>query len=245
MYLIIDIGNTRVKTALFDGGKMIDFIRFQPNEFTARINEIAQKYTIDKVLISSVGKLSKKDKKLVNELFTCITLDQKTSLPFINKYASPKTLGVDRLALAAAAVTQFPKKNVLVIDAGTCITYDFVSSKKTYQGGAIAPGIGIRYRSLHDYTSNLPLLEKQIPDYFIGDTTAASIHSGIVNGICREIDGVISQYADTYNKLTVVLTGGDAEFLSSQLKNSIFVRPFFLIEGLHTILKYNNNDKKA
>lgn len=245
MYLIVDIGNTRVKTAIFDGDTMIEFIRFKSVEFTQIITEIAKKYTIEKAILSAVGRLSIKEKRLVNKLFNCTTLDHNTLLPFKNKYATPKTLGVDRLALAAAAVTQYPKQNVLVLDSGTCITYDFITSEKVYLGGAIAPGVGTRYKSLHDFTSNLPLLEKQIPVHFIGDTTAASIHSGVVNGICREIEGVISQYKDTHEKLTVVLTGGDAEFLSGQLKNSIFVRPFFLLEGLYTILKYNNNDKKA
>lgn len=245
MYLIIDIGNTRIKTALFEAEKMIELMRFRHDEFSLNIKNIAKKYPIKKAIISSVGKLSRPDNKLVNKLFNCITLDYTTSLPFDNKYASPKTLGVDRLALSAAAVIQYPKKNVLVIDAGTCITYDFVTSENKYLGGAIAPGVRIRYNSLHDYTSNLPLLEKQIPANFIGDTTDASIHSGVVNGICREIDGVISQYSENAEELTVVLTGGDAEFLSGQLKNSIFVRPFFLLKGLYTILKYNNNDKES
>lgn len=245
MYLIVDIGNTHVKTAIFDGDTMIDFIRFKSVEFAQIVTEIAQKFTIEKAILSAVGKLSIKEKRLINKLFSCITLDQDTLLPFHNKYATPNTLGVDRIALAAGAVNKFPKRNVLVIDAGTCITYDFVTSNKVYLGGAIAPGVVSRYRSLQDYTSNLPLLDKQIPESFIGNTTATSIHSGVVNGMCREIDGVISQYSEVYEKLTVVLTGGDAKFLSGQLKNSIFVRPFFLIEGLHTILKYNNNDKKT
>ena len=146
---------------------------------------------------------------------------------------------MDRIALAVAAVAYFPTKNILVIDAGTCVTYDFVTEKAHYLGGAIAPGVASRYKSLHDYTANLPLLEKQVPKNFIGDSTSASIHSGVINGMSREIDGVIAQYKETYKKLTVVLTGGDAEFLAGQLKSSIFVRPFFLIEGLFTILKIN------
>ncbi len=245
MYLIIDIGNTRIKAAVFNADEIIDLIHFYTYDFGVIIEEIIEKYPIEKAIISSVGKLSKSDSKLLNSLVNCISLTHETSVPFTNNYASPITLGVDRLALSAAAATQFSKKNVLVIDAGTCITYDFLTSENNYLGGAISPGIGIRYRSLHDYTSNLPQLAKQTPANFIGNTTDSSIHSGIVNGVCREIDGVISQYSNTYKKLTVVLTGGDAEFLSGQLKNSIFVRPFFLLEGLYTILKFNNNDKKA
>lgn len=239
MYLIIDIGNTQVKTAVFKDELMVDIEKFTIAKLPNKIGEINDTYTIKKALISSVGKLSKSNKKILYKLFNCIELNQKTHLPFINKYATPKTLGVDRIALASAAAVQFPKANVLIIDAGTCITYDFLSQDKKYLGGAIAPGVQSRYKALHNYTENLPLLEKQLPDNFIGDSTTNSIHSGVVNGICREIDGVITQYKDTYEKLTVVLTGGDAKFLSSQLKSSIFARPFFLLEGLYTILKLN------
>ncbi len=245
MYLIIDIGNTRVKAASFKADKLINVIHFRLDNFQVIIQDIAANHYIEKAIISSVGRLSKKDSKLLHHLFDCMSLNNETSIPFTNKYATPKTLGVDRLALTAAAATQFSNQNVLIIDAGTCITYDIITADNQYLGGAISPGVKIRYRSLKDYTSNLPLLEKQIPMEFVGNTTNSSIHSGVVNGVCRELDGVISQYAEAYKKLTVVLTGGDAEFLSGQLKNSIFVRPFFLLEGLYTILKYNNNDKKA
>ena len=239
MYLIIDIGNTRVKTALFKEDKIINLIRFHMDEFPTMITNISKKHSIKYALVSSVGKLSKENLTLLNKLFNCKELNYKTSIPFNNKYESPKTLGDDRIALAAAAVTHFPKKNVLVIDAGTCVTYDFVDKQKNYLGGAIAPGVQSRYKALHDYTANLPLLDKSIPKTFVGNSTDESIHSGVVNGICREIDGVIEQYKESYQKLTVVLTGGDAKFLSSQLKSSIFVRSFFLLEGLYTILKYN------
>ena len=239
MHLIIDIGNTSVKTALFKKGKLIHLKRIQLEKLFFVVSEISKRQTIKYALISSVGNLTNKNRQELETLFTCIELTHKSKLPFYNKYGTPKTLGVDRLALVSAAVSQFPNTNVLVIDAGTCVTYDFVTHNKDYFGGAISPGVKSRYKSLHDYTENLPLLEKQIPENLIGDSTTNSIHSGVVNGICREIDGVISQYLEIHKKLTVVLTGGDAEFLSSQLKNSIFVRPFFLVEGLYTILKYN------
>jgi len=239
MYLIIDIGNTRAKTALFKEDKIVDLKHFQLKEFSQVISEISRKYSIDKAIISSVGKLSKSNRSLLDKLFSCIELTYQSKLPFHNNYASKNTLGVDRIALASAAVTEFPKDNVLIIDAGTCITFDFVKASREYLGGAIAPGLTSRYRSLHDYTENLPLLAKQLPTHFIGDTTDASIHSGVVNGIVQEIDGIINQYKEAHQKLTVVLTGGDAEFLSGLLKSSIFARPFFLIEGLYTILKLN------
>ncbi|HIP47892.1 MAG TPA: type III pantothenate kinase [Lutibacter sp.] len=239
MNLIIDIGNTRVKTALFNGDEILEVDSFTIKKFGKKIKAIHANYSIKKALISSVGNLSKTNKKLLASLFDYLELDQNTKVPFINKYATPQTLGVDRIALAAAASCLFPKRSVLIIDVGTCITYDFINANNEYLGGAIAPGVLSRYKSLHDYTENLPLLNLKEPQNFIGDTTEESLHSGVVNGICREIDGVISQYKESFGKLTVVLTGGDAKFLSSQLKSSIFVEPFFLVKGLNTILKNN------
>jgi len=151
-------------------------------------------------------------------------------------------LGVDRIALVANAVEKFYKKNVLIIDAGTCITYDFVNDSQEYLGGAISLGIEMRYKALNNYTSKLPLLEKNIPENFIGKTTDENIHSGVNNGVLNEINGVIEQYERENSVLTIVLTGGDTYFLAKQLKSSIFANPNFVLEGLNTILIYNNKE---
>ncbi len=242
MILVVDIGNTLIKIGLFEKDSLKIHASFHHNEFEHEINYIAGEYNIKQALLSSVGKLSIYNKDLIFNLFKCIILSYDLKLPFQNLYATPQTLGADRIALAAGATSLFPSQNVLVIDAGTCITYDFINKKSEYLGGAIAPGVNSRYRALHDYTANLPLLEKQYPETFIGNTTSDSIHSGVVNGIAREMDGIIEQYLNEFEKLTVVLTGGDAEFLAKQLKSSIFVKPFFLLEGLFIISKLNIND---
>ena len=156
-------------------------------------------------------------------------------------YETPETLGVDRIALVSGAVKKFPNKNILIIDAGTCITFDFVNDKTVYFGGAISPGIEMRYKSLHAFTSKLPILEKNYPQNFIGKNTIESINSGIVNGVTQEIKGVINQYKKKYTDLTVVLTGGDINFLAKQLKSSIFAHQNFLLEGLNEILIFNKN----
>ncbi len=130
----------------------------------------------------------------------------------------------------------------MIIDAGTCITYDFVNKNKEYLGGAISLGIEMRYKALHKYTSKLPLLEKNIPSNFIGKTTDENIHSGVNNGVLNEINGVIEQYERENPFLTIVLTGGDTYFLAKQLKSSIFANPNFVLEGLNTILIYNNKE---
>lgn len=244
MHLVIDIGNTLIKIGLFEKDNLHIHATFSHLEFEHEMLFLKKNYNISNVILSSVGKLSVEQLEKVLTLFECHILSFQSQLPFINKYQTPQTLGVDRIALAASAVEKFPNTNVLVIDAGTCITYDFVSETREYLGGAIAPGIQSRYKALHDYTAKLPLLEKEIPENFIGNNTNTSIHSGVVNGTAREIDGIIDQYSTYYEKLTVVLTGGDAEFLAKQLKNSIFVRPFFLLEGLYIISKLNINDKK-
>ena len=169
-----------------------------------------------------------------------IVLDSSTKVPFKNLYSSPTTLGIDRIALAAAAVSLYPQKNTLIIDAGTCITYDFVNLKSEYLGGAISPGIDIRYQSLHHYTSKLPKLIKSEAHNLIGTSTSEAIHSGVINGVIHEIEGVIRQYELDFHDLTIVLTGGDTKFLFKQLKNSIFANQNFLLHGLNKILTFNN-----
>ena len=196
---------------------------------------------VEKAIISSVGKLKKSDVNYIKKYFKVIILDASTKVPFQNLYKSSETLGVDRIALVSASVQKYDKQNVLIIDAGTCITYDFINSENKYFGGAISPGIRIRYQSLNDLTANLPLLETKIPQNLTGNSTAQSIHSGIINGILFEIEGTISKYDKKYKDLTVILTGGDADFLSKQLKSSIFANSIFLLEGLNYILEFNTN----
>ncbi len=239
MNLIIDIGNTQIKTAVFNKKKLLEKSVFSKKDLFNNLSNISKKYFIDQSILSSVGKLNKKEMDFIIELFNPLVLNHSTKLPFINNYATPKTLGVDRIALVAAAVEIFPSKNVLIIDAGSCITFDFVNQNKEYDGGAISPGIEMRYKAIHTFTANLPELSRsdKVPD--IGNTTKNAIHIGVENGIIQEIDGVINQYKAKYSKLTIVLTGGDVIFLAKNIKSTIFANPNFLLEGLNSILKYN------
>lgn len=241
MNLIVDVGNTFVKFAVFNNDELIHKVSFKIEDFKKYYKNLRKEFSdIESAIISSVGRLSKKQREIIEEDLNVLELNHKTKLPFENKYKTPKTLGVDRIALASASVQQFPDRNVLIIDAGTCITYDFVTKKNSYLGGAISPGIRIRYQALHNLTANLPLLEKNQPKTIIGNTTESSIHSGVIIGAIKEIDGVIDQYRSKYQDLTVILTGGDANFLSNQLKNSIFANSNFLLEGLNFILEFNS-----
>lgn len=240
MNLIIDVGNTRIKAAVFENDTLIEVFVFDSNVLIEKVGFLIKKYPIDKGIISSVKNISKNELDQLNKFFSFLVLDSSTKVPFKNLYKTPQTLGVDRIALVANAVEKFYKKNVLIIDAGTCITYDFVNASKEYLGGAISLGIEMRYKALNNYTSKLPMLEKRIPDNFTGKTTDENIHSGINNGALNEINGVIEQYENENPFLTVVLTGGDTYFLAKQLKSSIFANPNFVLEGLNTILIYNN-----
>jgi len=147
------------------------------------------------------------------------------------------------MVLAAGATLTHPNQNRLIIDAGTCITYDFVNSEDQYLGGAISPGIKIRYKSLNNYTSKLPLLSLSEEFDIIGNSTKSAIHSGVINGVLFEIEGFISQYSLKNQDLTIILTGGDAEFLAKRLKSTIFANSNFLLESLNILSIYlNEND---
>ncbi|GAA4977949.1 type III pantothenate kinase [Algibacter aquimarinus] len=242
MNLIIDVGNSLVKLAVFKNDKIKHKETVEIDLVLEHIFLLKKKYKlIDKLIISSVGKFKEKDLSIIEESFNSLILNSKTKLPFDNLYKTPKTLGVDRIALVSASVNEFPENNVLIIDAGTCITFDFITDENKYLGGAISPGLRMRYRALNNLTANLPLLDTEIPDDITGNSTEQSIHSGVVNGTLKEIDGVIKEYEQKYSDLTVILTGGDAKFLSKQLKSSIFANSNFLLEGLNYILQFNSN----
>ncbi|MBW1295470.1 type III pantothenate kinase [Aquimarina litoralis] len=242
MNLVVDVGNTSIKIGVFDKDVIIHKETLELENFKKCILKLHQNYpSLDRAVLSSVGNIKEEEIETLKETFETTILDHTLKMPFQNLYATPTTLGVDRLALVAAAVYKFPKKDTLIIDAGTCITYDFKNNEEHYLGGAIAPGIKLRYNSLHNYTSKLPLLHVEEPKNHIGDSTNQSIHSGVVNGILYEIDGAINEYCNTYPDLTVILTGGDAHFLSKRLKNSIFATSNFLLEGLNYILAFNNS----
>lgn len=242
MNLIVDVGNSYVKFAVFQQGKLIHKFVSELKDFNKTYKIVRDDFSnIEKVIVSSVGKLVASQIEIIKKQDNVLVLDSNVKLPFKNLYKTPKTLGVDRIALVSASVNHFPNTNVLIIDAGTCITYDFITSENQYFGGAISPGIRLRYQSLHNLTANLPLLDSEIPKRLIGTSTSEAIHSGVINGVLKEIDGIIEEYQKKYSDLTVILTGGDAKFLSNQLKNSIFANSNFLLEGLNFILEFNTD----
>ncbi len=244
MKLIIDAGNTVVKIAVFEGGSLVLKKSSAYDFFYEDLKKILFQYPkINKAIASLVSELNKEQLiRLCSEKeVALLILSSTTKVPFLNLYATPSTLGVDRIALMAAAVNKFELQNCLVIDAGSCITYDFINSKKEYHGGTISLGLQMRYTSLHEFTAQLPLLLPKRVNSFVGNTTENAIHAGVCFALETEINGVIQYFSNKYSDLTVILTGGDAEFLSKRFKNGIFVLPNFLIEGLNHILDYNTN----
>ena len=244
MLLTIDVGNSRIKVAVFEHNKQLDFFIFEANEALKNFENIFEKYpNLQKIILSSVGKLEKEVVDFIQNRFPTEIIDHKSKFPFTNLYATPETLGIDRMVLAAGATLIYPNQNKLIIDAGTCITYDFVNAENQYLGGAISPGIKIRYKSLNNYTSKLPLLTLSEDFEIIGNSTKSAIHSGVINGVIFEIEGFISQYSLKNQDLTIILTGGDAEFLAKRLKSTIFANSNFLLESLNILSIYlNEND---
>lgn len=242
MNLIIDIGNTATKLAVFQSDKIIEVRSVATIDILAEVEKLRHSFPeLQKGLLSTVRTIDKLELETLQKLLPITILESSMQMPFKNSYETPLTLGVDRLALMAAALEQYPKSNVLVIDSGTCITYDFMDSDQNYLGGAISPGIEMRYKSLETFTSNLPLLQKKTPKNQTGNSTEASIHSGVIYGVLYEIESTIKAYQNKYPDLTVILTGGDADFLCKQFKISIFANSNFLLEGLNFLLEFNSN----
>jgi type III pantothenate kinase len=240
MILTIDVGNTNVKVAVFKQFNIIDTFVFQKNNFQNNFQIIFKKHpNHNRAVLSSVSMLDEKDSEWLKNQIEVVEITADFVFPFKNKYTTPNTLGIDRRVLASGAVLHYPNQNVLIIDAGTCVTYDFITNKNEYLGGAISPGLRLRYQALNDYTAKLPLLENNSPDNFIGNSTHESIHSGVINGLCFEIEGFISEFSVKKEQFTIILTGGDAIFLANRLKSTIFADENFLLKSLHQLYTYS------
>jgi len=239
MLLAIDVGNTRIKGAVFEHNTLLEQFVFGRETFEINLNNILKLYPkCDHLVVASVGNIEKEAFLSFADRIKIHYISQSSVFPFKNLYETPSTLGIDRMVLASGAVLQFPDQNRLVIDAGTCVTYDFIDAADNYLGGAISPGIRLRYESLHNYTARLPLLQRAQAENFIGNSTAQSIHSGIIEGVVHEIDGFIGQYGERYSNFIIILTGGDSEFLAKRLKNTIFANSNFLLESLNQTFQY-------
>ncbi len=243
MKLIIDFGNTFVKIAVFYANQLIKQYKFE-HLGVDDLRKITDEYPqIHSAIISSVVNYPNEIKSYLEDKYFFFELDSSTPLPIKNNYKSPKTLGKDRIAAVVAANHLYPNKNVLVIDAGSCITFDFINEHLEYLGGSITAGLKMRLRSMHEFTDKLPLVEVKNIDYLIGSTTEESILSGVYNGLISEIDGIIGAYQNIYENLTVILSGGDHIYFDKRLKNNIFALPNIVMIGLNIILEFNEIKK--
>lgn len=239
--LCIDWGNSRVKIALFGpGDQLVENHLYNEQEASQALQNIIEQRQPQAAIFCSVSNDTAPVVAMLREKVQYfVQLDSNTNLPIMNAYHTPETLGADRLALVVGAYMQFPSKNNLVISLGTCITYNFVHSNKAFRGGAISPGLHMRFQAMHAFTGKLPEVKPEGDLLLMGYDTDTAMRSGVINGMTYEIDGMIDAYAAQYPDFNAVLTGGDAALFGSKIKNKIFADPNLLLKGLNLILKHN------
>jgi type III pantothenate kinase len=237
--LCLDFGNTNLKAAIFQGDKLIDRFYFKENEAYSNIKKLIQLYSPGKSIFASVINHEEGIVELLKSSTNYLQLNAQTKLPYLNAYGSPETLGHDRIALVAGLCRQFPNQNSLAISIGTCITYNFLAKNNAFRGGSISPGVDLRLRAMSEFTDKLPSISREGHLSILGYDTETSMRSGAINGVAAEIDGMIERYESQYGTINAVLTGGDAPFFESRLKNKIFADTNFLFKGLYAILEHN------
>ena len=241
MNLAIDIGNTLAKLAVIDDGQVVDFQKTEKidSAFVEKILE--ENPEIEAAIIVSTGEYETAwEQMLEKRMKRFIRFGAETPIPIENGYATPQTLGLDRLAAAVAANALYPNSNVLIVDFGTAITVDFVSAEGRFLGVNISPGAATRFRALHHFTKRLPLCELDEDSVrLLGNSTQTAIESGVVNGIVYEIEGYIRDLQQRYNNLRIIFTGGESDFFAKRLKNTIFATYDLVAYGLNRILEYN------
>lgn len=237
MNLSIDFGNTRTKLALFKEDELKHKFVIEKLSISD-LNAILTNHSVKKIIYSSVVQLETVLADYLQQ-HQALVLTTTTALPFENQYRTPATLGKDRLAAVAAATHLFPQQNTLVIDAGTCITYDWLIEGTTYIGGNIAPGLQMRLKAMHHFTNALPLVDNHWEEKYIGDSTKSAMQNGALLGTLLEMRGIIEWSSSKWKEINVILTGGDTDFFANHLKKRIFASPDLVLIGLNKILDYN------
>jgi len=239
MNLCIDQGNSSTKVGVFNQTELVETFVFEKIE-KADVLALIDRFSIDRCIISSVTSNNEVFIDLLETHFVdFIELSHKTAIPIENRYATPETLGKDRLAVVIGASFLKQNTDILVVDAGTAITYDFIDAQNIYHGGNIAPGLNLRLRALHEFTHKLPLVEIKRESPLLGNSTDSAILSGAIYGIVFEIDGYINILKIKYPQLSVFLTGGSTFYFDTKLKNAIFAERNLVLIGLNRILQYN------
>ena len=237
--ICLDLGNTRMKAAVFEDGLLIGSHVLE-NDGLSQITTLLDQYKPERSILSSVIHHSKEIEDLLLEKTKFHLLTHQTKLNFSIPVGKPEQMGADRLALAAAAVHFYPGKNNLVVGLGSCITFNFINKFNQFLGGSISPGMEMRFRSLHEDTALLPLVTKEWNFPLVGYDTKTNILSGVILGMAKEIEGIVHEFGKKYSNFNVVLTGGDCTYFARLLKNQIFADPELLYKGLYAISETNN-----
>ena len=237
--LCFDFGNTRLKVAVFKDNKMQEAIVLK-DDSEATLHELLAIHKPEHSILSSVIKHNPQTENILASQSTFHKLSASTKINFTTPVGKPETIGADRLALVAAAVHFYPKKNNLIIGLGSCITYNFVNQYHQFLGGGISPGMDMRFKAMHDFTALLSLEKETWNIPLIGYDTRTNLQSGVLNGMAAEIEGIIHKYEEKYSNFNVVLTGGNSSYFAGQLKTRIFADHNFLFKGLYALSQLNN-----
>jgi len=236
MNIVIDAGNTLTKIGIFENDTLKRKQVFNRDE---GLDKFLQETPTENILVSSVTPGAPQLLAWSTASGKRLILGAKLPLPIVNDYGTPETLGVDRLAAACGAQFLFPRRDCLVIDAGTCINYEFINKEGHYLGGAISPGVQMRFEAMHHHTARLPLAPVVKSPQLVGRSTIECLQSGVMNGVLEEMKGTISRYSAQYPGVRVILCGGDAHFFENDINPSIFVAPDLVLIGLNSILLHN------
>jgi len=237
--LCIDIGNSATKCGLFRGEKLLTSYSFIGSPESGGFYPFLDRHRPDKVILCSVKPVERNFKKYLKENHRLIEMSHKLKLPLKIKYETPNTLGRDRLAAVCGAVRLYPRTDLLVIGIGTCITYDFVRKKAEYEGGLISPGLDMRLKAMHNYTAQLPRVEKSTNVKLVGFNTITALQAGGLWGIEAEINGMIEIFMSKHPEINVILAGGGAEYYKKRIKKPIFAHPNLVLMGLNNLLILN------
>jgi type III pantothenate kinase len=237
--LVADMGNTRWKAAVFEDGALLSGKVVFAEDNLGPVLTLMETWQPTHSILGSVAGDSDALGALLQQHTSFVSLSSQLIFPFINEYATPQTLGMDRVAGVAGAQALFPAQNCLVIDVGTCVTFDFITASNRYLGGAIAPGLQMRLKAMHAFTQKLPDLQFEQPVKFIGDSTRNSMLSGAYFGLLGEINDTIVRYEEQFGEVQVILCGGDAALFDKRTKKSIFAAPDLVLHGLFKILQLN------
>jgi type III pantothenate kinase len=236
--LCLDFGNTRLKAALFEQDVLQETFVLD-TDVLQQLQTVVQRHQPARSILSSVIEHDPQIESFLATHTEFHKLTHQSRLPFTIPVGKPETVGADRLAIAAAAAHFYPAKNVLVIALGSCVTYNFINQQAQLVGGAISPGLQMRFRAMHEYTAKLPLVPPDWNVPLIGYDTATNMQSGVVLGMAAEMDGMIDAYQQRFRNFNAVLTGGDIPFFEPHLKNGIFADFDFIFKGLYAISQLN------